>query len=961
MQALATRLNTGPRAIQLKAIGGQLGRRGSGGRTAALPLQLKHGVEQLSGVAMDGVTVHYDSPRPVQLQAHAYAQGTHIHLAPGQERHLPHEAWHVAQQAQGRVASTGILAGGVAVNGDRGLEHEADVMGARAAVVAMPAPRVAMAGERVGMAMPAQRAAIAPRADGVAQLAAPGGIEHAEASCFAAALINTFTVVAPLRNLLIPSNNPVAAGAVQVLQQVLWQAVNTVDAGVIVPQAWMERIMAALRSNAIIVDATATADFSEVMSNVVERLTAGGAASGQANGQPVSTGEVAWFREMTLQDSVMQSVTQMRIAAGNLALAPNSLHVTRNAGTTGIAPQFFDLPGAAGPTTYRLRSVVNVTDAFVGGHFTTHVDRGAAAPEWHHSDDLAPHGVAAVPDLGATTAPRQGRAYVYERLGSVVAPDAVAAPVTAGLGDVAAGVLNGIYREDLAKLRARETSASQQSTSSGQDDTSPFAAFAKKGHEAEKALSASIAAFRLPAIEANPANIAEYRRQLGLQLTSLNRLTVIEWAFQVMLNRMKSADQLVEGYSTPGGTRLKARVDAVLRGNTLLANQLLMQIDQRMTELIRILDPSDRDTIATAQRVITLAQEAQGGEPAWDYFDGHGGLALLARLSHLSIKGGIGRQHGEGDNTWFRRVHGEGVMLHEEGRTETQAVLHNPDQVAGGQMEIMHGKAEVALLEQGRRNYVAARERNVAAQQIGGLAAQRAAAVLASAGQVYRDLIARYMGDSGVNSKLGQAWIEDLGGGGSRIEHLLDHVMTIPLERWENTHMNVRMDVNSSDKTRSASRLRNPARIKKDREKQLRWQNKGKRKGGRGRAATPKDVKLSKTAGKPRQLTLHNSLFRSKAPKRRPAIDTSGKLNLSMRAALYGMYHDYLAEREAENGVDEALARRSFDRGATDEDRYLWYLNTQEAEAQAERQAREENAMGESDDEENEIHFMDFE
>ena len=44
---------------------------------------------------MDDVNVHYNSNKPAQLQAHAYAQGTDIHLGPGQEKHLPHEAWHV--------------------------------------------------------------------------------------------------------------------------------------------------------------------------------------------------------------------------------------------------------------------------------------------------------------------------------------------------------------------------------------------------------------------------------------------------------------------------------------------------------------------------------------------------------------------------------------------------------------------------------------------------------------------------------------------------------------------------------------------------------------------------------------------------------------------------------------------------------------------------------------------------
>jgi hypothetical protein len=98
-----------------------------------MPDRLKSGVESLSGISMDNVKVHYNSSHPAQLNAHAYAQGTDIHVAPGQEQHLPHEAWHVVQQAQGRVQPTMQMKGGVPINNDTGLEHEADVMGARAA------------------------------------------------------------------------------------------------------------------------------------------------------------------------------------------------------------------------------------------------------------------------------------------------------------------------------------------------------------------------------------------------------------------------------------------------------------------------------------------------------------------------------------------------------------------------------------------------------------------------------------------------------------------------------------------------------------------------------------------------------------------------------------------------------------------------------------------------------------
>jgi len=96
-----------------------------------LPDNLKSGIEQLSGYAMDDVKVHYNSDKPAQLNALAYAQGTDIHVAPGQEQHLPHEAWHVVQQRQGRVQPTLDL-GGVPVNDNVDLEREADHKGQEA-------------------------------------------------------------------------------------------------------------------------------------------------------------------------------------------------------------------------------------------------------------------------------------------------------------------------------------------------------------------------------------------------------------------------------------------------------------------------------------------------------------------------------------------------------------------------------------------------------------------------------------------------------------------------------------------------------------------------------------------------------------------------------------------------------------------------------------------------------------
>jgi hypothetical protein len=94
-----------------------------------LPDGLKAGIEARSGFSLDHVRVHTNSDKPAQLNAHAYTMGTDIHVAPGRERHLAHEAWHVVQQAQARVRPT-IKVAGVGVNDDSGLEREADAQGA---------------------------------------------------------------------------------------------------------------------------------------------------------------------------------------------------------------------------------------------------------------------------------------------------------------------------------------------------------------------------------------------------------------------------------------------------------------------------------------------------------------------------------------------------------------------------------------------------------------------------------------------------------------------------------------------------------------------------------------------------------------------------------------------------------------------------------------------------------------
>jgi hypothetical protein len=127
--------NVRPRAppvVQRKAEAPSAGPATAGWRASGVPPWLRMSVESLSGLAMDDVRVHRNSPEPAKLGAFAYTKGADIHLGPGQERHLPHEAWHVVQQKQGRVRATTQLKG-AAINDEGALEREADTMGRRAA------------------------------------------------------------------------------------------------------------------------------------------------------------------------------------------------------------------------------------------------------------------------------------------------------------------------------------------------------------------------------------------------------------------------------------------------------------------------------------------------------------------------------------------------------------------------------------------------------------------------------------------------------------------------------------------------------------------------------------------------------------------------------------------------------------------------------------------------------------
>jgi hypothetical protein len=105
-----------------------------------LPEGVKGQMESSFGTSFDDVKITANSNTAKRAGALAFAQGNDIHFAPGQynpgskggQELLGHELAHVVQQREGRVKPTA-EAEGMPVNNDKGLEAEADAMGAKAA------------------------------------------------------------------------------------------------------------------------------------------------------------------------------------------------------------------------------------------------------------------------------------------------------------------------------------------------------------------------------------------------------------------------------------------------------------------------------------------------------------------------------------------------------------------------------------------------------------------------------------------------------------------------------------------------------------------------------------------------------------------------------------------------------------------------------------------------------------
>lgn len=113
----------------------------AGENKTGIPDGVKQKMEDSFGTDFSSVRVHPDSSSAPEVGALAYTQGSDIHFAPGQfkpdtstgQQLLGHELTHVVQQQESRVQPTTEIAG-MAVNDDVSLEHEADILGAKAAL-----------------------------------------------------------------------------------------------------------------------------------------------------------------------------------------------------------------------------------------------------------------------------------------------------------------------------------------------------------------------------------------------------------------------------------------------------------------------------------------------------------------------------------------------------------------------------------------------------------------------------------------------------------------------------------------------------------------------------------------------------------------------------------------------------------------------------------------------------------
>lgn len=331
-------------------------------------------------------------------------------------------------------------------------------------------------------------------------------------------------------------------------------------------------------------------------------------------------------------------------------------------------------------------------------------------------------------------------------------------------------------------------------------------------------------ALELPPLVVDEAHADEAERQLMLQLEGLQALSAAEWLANLLMNRMKSTEQqIAEGFGTAGGKKLARKIDDLLISNNDVGRFLLRSIAQRMRPLLA---HRSREAAALAGQIYDMTQVAIHSDAPYMEFRFLGGVQALEKLSAAGIGGGIGRQHGEGDEKAFRTENAAGIELLKTsapGRFERNACLHNPDQCVGGPVEILWHAAQREELvrkrtwaENAARNFVRtfylcqSYEKTPIRTRTGEVdaaAMERAEEQLSIEADEFEQALAEYLhelsrhvGNYDVNSLLGKTWMEETSelGAINRIDMILEYVAKIPFDELESTPLNVVMAVHGA-------------------------------------------------------------------------------------------------------------------------------------------------------------------
>lgn len=450
----------------------------------------------------------------------------------------------------------------------------------------------------------------------------------------------------------------------------------------------------------------------------------------------------------------------------------------------------------------------------------------------------------------------------------------------------------GLASSSAATAGPAAAAASSSSTSAKLD-----AVLANAAHIAAKIIN-------LPPLKVNANQLAEAQRQVKLQLDGLNALNAADWLCNLLINRMKTADaRITEAYGTEGGQLLGGQIEKLLTQNHDVSKLLMTAIENRMTALLPYVKG---DVLTTVNAIAKAAADARKVEKVYLEFLRLNGLHLMNVLTKAGLAGGIGRQHGAGDEKEFRKAHSAGIDRLKAAEPDTfgqNACLHNPDQCAGGPMEILWSVAQQKTLADARqRAWDAMSAYNQEISQNFGKSTPAKDAKKLAADQAewdYQQELKKHVGNSAVNSLLGSTWMQILPEGKgviNRLDAILQAVLKIPFDKLAETPLKVVMEVTATVPLAATSKVSAAAGGGKDAKANAQKKRKGssaaanaKAKSAKTKSSKAKSSKdaAKRTRGPNKKLTATQKHARDNERLKKAKLDLAGPKQKSVKSFLY--------------------------------------------------------------------------